>query len=87
MVVINLLCVQQCKKIYNFSSLGAIMAGLQSEAVVSLTVTHQDMLPAERQKYDRLVDFLNSDHNYRAYRKALPKPGSKGCIPWHGTHS
>jgi RasGEF domain len=61
------------------------MSALQSDNVACLTSTHECMVPAEQREYNKLVDFLKPDSNYSAYRKALSKDNSSGCIPWHGT--
>jgi RasGEF domain len=86
MVIANYSHAQACRKICNFSSLGAIMGALESKAISSLTLTHKRMLPEERHSYQKLVDFLKSDSNYDTYRKTLSKVESRGCIPWHGAH-
>jgi len=62
------------------------MGALQSKAICSLTLTHERMLPEERRRYQKLVNFLKSDSNYHTYRRALSKVGSRGCIPWHVVH-
>jgi hypothetical protein len=86
MVTFNYSHMQECQKIHNFSSLGAIMGALQSEVIADLTLTHAYMPANERQHYKKLADFLKPDSDYRAYRKALSKCESRGCIPWHGAH-
>jgi len=62
---------QECKKIRNFSSLGAIIGALESDTITCLTTTHFDMSYADEGEYKALVKCLSPDSGYRAYRRML----------------
>jgi hypothetical protein len=63
------------------------MYALTSEAVGCLTLTHECMPPAVQQEFTTLGDLIKPDSDYRAYKRALSKNESNGCIPWHGAYS
>src|ERR1700691_1831514 len=82
----ELFYMQECRKIRNFSSMCAIVGALQSPAITCLKLTHDTMPRSERQEYQKLTTLLEKNSNYGAYRIAVQRDKTKGCIPWHSMH-
>jgi len=64
----------------------AIVGALQSPAITCLKLTHDTMPRSERQEYQKLTTLLEKNSNYGAYRIAVQRDKTKGCIPWHNVH-
>jgi len=77
---------QACRKIRNFSSMGAILAALQADVISCLHLTRKAMSDKSQKQYQKLSSLLKRDSNYKAYRAAIQQDNQKGCIPWYEVH-
>lgn len=76
---------QHLRALNNFSSLMAIVAGLNNSAVLRLKKTLVDV-PADSLKlYQEYEALMKSEANYRTYREAL-RAATPPCIPYLGVH-
>jgi len=73
---------KECRNIRNFSSSGAIISALQSEAIARLTATQGGMSILATWTHGNLLQFFGKKCNYQGYRKAL-KDRQRCSIPWH----
>lgn len=44
------------------------------------------MASGEQKLFLALTTLLKQESNYGAYRAAVERDATIGCIPWHGTH-
>jgi son of sevenless-like protein len=74
---------EACYKLNNFNAIFEIVSGLQNAAVHRLRKTWEAISTRERKEYERLVDLVSRDNNYRSIRRAIldVKPP---CIPYIG---
>ncbi|KAJ9108726.1 hypothetical protein QFC21_000046 [Naganishia friedmannii] len=76
---------EHCRAIHNFSTMAAIMAGLNSTPVRRLQRTRSLLSPKTLALFDDLDKTLDSGKNFAAYRERL-KRVDPPCIPFLGVY-
>ncbi len=79
----HMLGLKYCKSMNNFSSMAAIMAGLNSTPIRRLKRTREQLGTKTLNLIDELDKTLDSGKNFAAYRAAL-KMVDPPCIPFLG---
>jgi son of sevenless len=74
--------IQECQKLRNFSSMFAIVAGIDSPEVTHLTLTYQRLPAPERSALKSMTRLMEWTDNHGEYRKVLAK--SEIAIPYLG---
>lgn len=73
---------QECRKLRNYSSSGAIFAGLAWSSITGLKRTAM-LGKSETKIYSEIDKLFSPNKNFQAYRKAL-KASAGSCIPYLG---
>jgi len=76
---------EQLRKLNNFSTLMAIMAGLNNAAVFRLKFTREEIPKQYQQLYEFLMTQVNSANGYKVYREILSNV-QPPCIPYLGIY-
>jgi RasGEF domain len=84
-LIVYLIPCQECRKSYNFSSMSAIVAALQSIPQLILT-REMKLTKSERQLLPEMDKILDPQADHRAYREVLRNINSPFAIPWLGAH-
>jgi len=74
---------EACYELNNFNAIFEIISGLQNAAVHRLKKTWEMIGTRERKEYERMLELVSRNNNYRAIRRAIldVKPP---CIPYIG---
>jgi hypothetical protein len=64
---------QHCKKLYNFNTAFAIMAGIKSVSVHRLKKTWESINEDCRVTYNEICELMSPDKSYKVYRDYLAK--------------
>ncbi|THH08540.1 hypothetical protein EW145_g2641 [Phellinidium pouzarii] len=76
----------ECRKLHNYSSMSALLAGIDSQTVTRLKLTRGCLDKHMRETQKKLSCLLEISHNHRTYRDALPDPKKTLCLPWLAVH-
>ncbi|KAI5124038.1 hypothetical protein M0805_003867 [Coniferiporia weirii] len=76
----------ECRKLHNYSSMSALLAGIDSHTVTRLKLTRGCLDKHMREVQKQLSALLEIGHNHRAYRAALPDPKKAACLPLLAVH-
>ncbi|KAH8108481.1 ras guanine nucleotide exchange factor domain-containing protein [Phellopilus nigrolimitatus] len=76
----------ECRRLHNFSSMSAVLAGIDSQTVMRLKLTRGCLDKHMREAQKKLSGLLEVTHNHRAYRDILPEPDKGLCLPWLAVH-
>lgn len=72
---------QECRKLYNYSSVFAIVTALDSPFITRLSLTRQSVKKEFLEELKNLSSLTDISRNHKAYRDALPKASERQCLP------